>query len=302
MKNIIRKLPLLLVFATAGCGALFDYDDLRRADPKGQDFNAALTREYKAFALFERDDMWDLLDAHHFRNKAMASAAGRTPVPEHLDDRTLPFDHLPELTAARARLVKTLDSGGGRFVPEPAARAQVRFDCWVEQQEEDMQPDHIQECRDGFYAALVTVERALAAAGDKPGDGAMATKAMATVPAIASGQSGAFTLFFDFDSAELTPEHADALDAIVTAAKDGRAVRLMIGGHADRAGPEPYNMALSRRRAEAIEQGLVRRGLDRDHVTLIAYGEQRPRIATPNGMREPLNRRVEIVVGTGPSL
>ncbi|MGH6661495.1 MAG: OmpA family protein, partial [Rhodospirillales bacterium] len=64
----------------------------------------------------------------------------------------------------------------------------------------------------------------------------------------------------------------------------------------------PYNMALSRRRAEAIEQGLVRRGLDRDHVTLIAYGEQRPRIATPNGMREPLNRRVEIVVGTGPSL
>lgn len=302
MKNIIRKLPLLLVFATAGCGALFDYDDLRRADPKGQDFNAALTREYKAFALFERDDMWDLLDAHHFRNKAMASAAGRTPTPEHLDDRTLPFDHLPELTTARARLVKALDSGGGRFVPEPAARAQVRFDCWVEQQEEDFQADDIQKCRDGFYAALVTVERALAAAGDKPGDGAMVTEAMATVPAIASGQSGAFTLFFDFDSARLTPEHAATLDAVVEAAKAGRSVRLMVGGHADRAGPDPYNLALSRRRADAIGQALSGRGLERERITVVAFGERRPRVVTPDGAREALNRRVEIVVGAGPSL
>lgn len=302
MKNIIRKLPLLLVFATAGCGALFDYDDLRRAAPKGQDFNAALTREYKAFALFERDDMWDLLDAHHFRNKAMASAAGRTPAPEHLDDRTLPFDHLPELTAARARLVKTLDSGGGRFVPEPAARAQARFDCWVEQQEEDMQPDHIQECRDGFYAALVTVERALAAAGDGAGQGVVATKVAAPAPKFSTAESAAYTLFFDFDSARLTPEHAATLDAVVTATKAGQAVRLMVGGHADRAGPDPYNLALSRRRADAIGQALAGRGLERERITVVAFGERRPRVITPDGAREALNRRVEIVVGTGPSL
>jgi len=302
MKNILRRLPLLLVFTTAGCGAFSDYDDLKRADPKGRDFNAALTREYKAFALFERYDMWDLLDAHHFRNKAMASAAGRTPAPERLDDRTLPFDHLPELTAARARLMAALDGGAGRFVPEPAARAQAQFDCWVEQQEEDMQPDHIQSCRDAFYAALVTVERALAQAGAGPDDVAVATKAAAAAPAVATGEPAAYTLFFDFDSAGITAEHAATLDAVVEAAKAGRAVRLVVGGHADRAGPRPYNLVLSRRRAEAIEQALVGRGLDRGRMTVVAHGERRPRVATPDGAREALNRRVEIVVGAGPSL
>jgi OOP family OmpA-OmpF porin len=223
--------------------------------------------------------MWDLLDAHHFRNKAMASLAGRTPAPEILDDRTLPYGHLPELTAARVRLVGALEAGAGRFVPEPAARAQARFDCWVEQQEEDFQPDDIQRCRDGFYAALVTVERALAAA-----------------------EPAAYTLFFDFDSAGVTADHAATLDAIAEAAKAGRAARLMVSGHADRAGPEPYNLVLSRRRAEAIERALAGRGLDRARMTVVAHGEKRPRVATPDGAREALNRRVEIVVGAGPAM
>ncbi len=301
MNAMFRKLPVLLVFTAAGCGTFFDYDDLRRTDARGQDFNAALTREYKTFALFERDDMWDLLDARRFRDKAMASAAGRTPAPESLDDRTLPYETWPELTRARARLVAALERGGGRFMPEPAAQAQVRFDCWMEQQEEDFQPDDIAKCRDGFYAAMVTVERALAARDD-PAPAVKATKAAATAPAIPAVEPKAFTLFFDFDSATPVADHADVIDAVVAAAKAGRAVRLMVGGHADRAGPEPYNMALSHRRAEAIERALVAHGLDRRSMTVVAYGEKRPRVATPDGVREPLNRRVEIVVGASPSL
>lgn len=302
MKAIVRTFAVLAAFTTAGCGTFFDYDDLRRTDAKGRDFSAALAREYKVFALFERDDMWDLLDADRFRQKALRSAASETPAPESLDDWTLPHRTLAELTAARARLIKVLADGGGRFMPAPAARAQVKFDCWLEQQEEDMQPDHIRQCRDGFYAAMVTVERALAAAGDNAGDGAKVTKALAAAPAIIVREPSAFTLFFDFDSASLLPEHAEALDAIVAAAEDGETIRLVIGGHADRAGPEPYNMSLSRRRAASIEHALVGRGLARDRITVVAYGERRPRVATPNGAREPLNRRVEIIVGAGPSL
>lgn len=301
MNAIFRKLPVLLVFATAGCGTIFDYDELRRLDARGQDFNAALTRQYKALALFELEAMQDVLDANRFRDKALMSASATTPAPERLDAWTLPYRTLPELIAARARLVKALESGGSGFMPEPAARAQVQFDCWLEQQEEDFQPDDIQKCRAGFYAAMVTVERALAAAGNGSGPHPTANKA-ATAMMILAAEPSAFTVFFEFDSATLTPEHSDALDAIAAAANKGRAVRLVVGGHADRAGPEPYNMALSRRRAEAIERALVGRGLDRDRMTVVAFGEKRPRIATPNGVRETLNRRVEIVIGAGPSL
>ena len=163
-----------------------------------------------------------------------------------------------------------------------------------------MQPDHIQKCRDGFYAALLTVERALAQAGD--GAGAGTARMADAAPEFPAAEATAYTLLFDFDSAALTGEHAAALNAVARAAKAGRAVRLMVGGHADRAGPDPYNLALSRRRAEAIERALAGRGVARERMTVVAHGERRPRVVTPDGASEVLNRRVEILVGAGPSL
>ena len=68
-------------------------------------------------------------------------------------------------------------------------------------------------------------------------------------------------------------------------------------GHADRAGPDPYNRSLSLRRAEIVGQELIELGIDPGRITITAYGESRPRVTTPDGMREPRNRRVEILIG-----
>ncbi|MBX6747532.1 MAG: OmpA family protein, partial [Acetobacteraceae bacterium] len=69
-----------------------------------------------------------------------------------------------------------------------------------------------------------------------------------------------------------------------------------VAGHADRSGTPQYNMRLSRRRAETVAAELVRHGISRNEITIEAFGESRPLVPTADGVREPQNRRVEIVL------
>ena len=282
MKKTLRNSSVLLAIFLAGCaGSTLDYSDLRKLDVQGQGFNSALSREYKTFALYENDEMGDWNDASHFKKKAFLVALGRNTEPEVLEERTLPWDNRPELASARRRLVKALDSGGRAITPKKAARAQASFDCWVEQQEEDFQPDDIAKCRKAFYKAVWHVEEGLAVAAASP---------------------DAFTIFFKFDSADLVPDQAGTLNAIATASKLGKEVRLLVSGHSDRAGPKGYNLVLSQLRALSIENALLRHGVSQDLIAVTARGEEQPRIATPDGTREPRNRRVEIILGEASSL
>ncbi|HIJ43426.1 MAG: OmpA family protein [Rhodospirillales bacterium] len=138
------------------------------------------------------------------------------------------------------------------------------------------------------------------AGGEDTADPVVLMPAVATDGGVA--EPSAFTIFFNFDSTNLVIAQSDTLDAIVAAAKAGKQVRLVVSGHADRAGPEPYNVSLSRGRALTVKKALHLRGLNRDWITITAHGETRPRIATPDGTREPRNRRVEIILGEAPSL
>jgi outer membrane protein OmpA-like peptidoglycan-associated protein len=104
-----------------------------------------------------------------------------------------------------------------------------------------------------------------------------------------------YLVFFDWDKSDLAPE---ALRTIATAAEDakkGNAARIRATGHADRSGPEAYNMRLSMRRAVAVKNELVRLGIAEKEIALVAKGETEPLVPTPDGVREPQNRRVEIV-------
>ena len=282
MKKTLRNSSVLLAIFLAGCGgSSLDYSDLRKLDVKGQDFKAALSREYKSFALYENDEMNDWQDASHFKKKAFLVALGQPAEPEALDKWNVPQKHKSEMASARRRLMAALRAGGGVVAPEKAARAQASFDCWVEQQEENFQDEHIAQCRKGFYQAVLHVEEELAVASTAP---------------------DAFTVFFNFDSADLLPDQEQTLDAIAAATKIGKKVRLVLSGHADRAGPKGYNLILSQLRAVSIENALLRQGVPKDKIAITALGETRPRVSTPDGTREPRNRRVEIILGEAPAL
>ena len=72
--------------------------------------------------------------------------------------------------------------------------------------------------------------------------------------------------------------------------------RIEVAGHADTSGTPRYNQGLSQRRAQNVASELVRLGVPREAITVQAFGESRPLVATGDGVREPQNRRVEIVL------
>jgi len=105
-----------------------------------------------------------------------------------------------------------------------------------------------------------------------------------------------FMVFFDWDRSNLSQQ---ALTTIGQAAAQFKAkgnARIVATGHTDRSGPDDYNMALSLRRANAVKDALVRNGVPATAISVIGKGESQPLVQTADGVREPQNRRVEIVI------
>ncbi|TXL72720.1 OmpA family protein [Vineibacter terrae] len=105
-----------------------------------------------------------------------------------------------------------------------------------------------------------------------------------------------YIVFFDFDRATLTAQAMTTIKQAADAAKAGNKTRIGVTGHTDRSGGDAYNMALSLRRANAVKDALVREGIPASGITVVGRGESQPLVPTADGVREPQNRRVEIVL------
>jgi outer membrane protein OmpA-like peptidoglycan-associated protein len=115
-------------------------------------------------------------------------------------------------------------------------------------------------------------------------------------PPPAPGGTKNYMVFFDFDRSNITDTAAGTIRQAATDAKAGRSTRIGVTGHADRAGSDAYNMALSLRRANAVKDALVREGIPATAIAVVGRGESQPLVQTADGVREPQNRRVEIVL------
>jgi OOP family OmpA-OmpF porin len=100
-------------------------------------------------------------------------------------------------------------------------------------------------------------------------------------------------VLFDLNSSTLRPEAAAELDKIVQGLKSQPTVRVEIGGHTCNIGTEPYNLGLSRRRAEAVQSYLVSHGIDASRLTAEGYGEFSPIVSNDTESGRQQNRRVE---------
>jgi OOP family OmpA-OmpF porin len=157
--------------------------------------------------------------------------------------------------------------------PAVAARAQERFDCWVEQQEENHQAEDIAACRDDFLKAMEELE----------------PEPLPVAP-------NTYIVLFDFDRSNINNAGQAVLDQVLAEAAKTGGVRISATGHADRSGPEDYNMALSLRRADSVREALIAGGVSADAITVADRGESEPAVPTPDGVKEQANRRVEIVL------
>lgn len=105
-----------------------------------------------------------------------------------------------------------------------------------------------------------------------------------------------YLVFFDFDRANITADARAIIESAVRAVKEVSPVKLRATGHADRAGSRPYNQRLSLSRALAVKGTLIRLGIPADDIAVMAKGETDPLVATADGVREPANRRVQIIL------
>jgi len=103
-------------------------------------------------------------------------------------------------------------------------------------------------------------------------------------------------VFFDWDRADLTDRARQIIAEAAEASKKVQYTRIEVNGYTDRSGTPQYNLKLSMRRAKAVEAELVRDGVPQNVIEIHGYGEANPLVPTAPGVREPQNRRVEIIL------
>ncbi len=261
-----------LAAALAGCAS-----NIRRMEDVqaigGTAFTQALTEEYRSFVAHEKDER-DWTAADYFAIKGLAAAGGQVVLPEEAPEAG---DNTQALVEGRNRLMAALAVGGRESNPALAARAQRAFDCWQHEAAEDSYDNiieaHVASCREEFEAAIAPLPMAYDDSGMMP-----------------------HIVLFDFDRSDLNPAGMTVIGQVLADAPKRGSVNISATGHADRAGADDYNMALSLRRADAVRSALIAGGFSPSAITVAGRGESEPAVSTPDGIKEQANRRVEIVL------
>jgi len=105
-----------------------------------------------------------------------------------------------------------------------------------------------------------------------------------------------FILYFKGDSDDLTPESQALLPQCFRTVRDRRPADISIVGHTDTVADREYNYKLGLRRANKVADLLAAQGVDRASLEVASHGKDDLLVPTGDHVREPLNRRVEIIV------
>ena len=276
MKTVTRLLLGTAAIALAGCtqlpgsslGATFGAERYLKADHGGDGtFTGSLAKEYTELgrrAAF-RDVRWRNSTA--YIAKAQQAESGIEPAPWAPEQLGVNGD----ASALYQQVVAAINENKAAR-PEACARAQAMWDQYLEALRGDAA---------GAICLLPADAKALL-------DEALA--------ACGGAAPGAFIVYFGFDRTNLTDRARQTLDEVVAAVSSMGATALSVVGHADRSGSVAYNQGLSERRARRVAQYLADKEVPADSMTLAGRSENDPAVPTADGVREPLNRRVEITL------
>jgi outer membrane protein OmpA-like peptidoglycan-associated protein len=105
-----------------------------------------------------------------------------------------------------------------------------------------------------------------------------------------------YLVFFGLNQSKLTPEAREVVAKAAEQFKETGAVQVNVTGHTDTTGSAAYNLRLSKKRADAVADELVRLGVPATAITTVGEGQTNLLIPTGDGVNEPQNRRAEIVL------
>ena len=118
--------------------------------------------------------------------------------------------------------------------------------------------------------------------------------APAPAPAATPEPQRSFQVFFDFDKSDITDQASQTLQQAAQLAQQGHEVKIKVTGHTDTVGTAEYNQKLSERRADAVKVQLISDGLSDSEIDTLGVGKTDLLVPTPDGVREPQNRRATI--------
>jgi outer membrane protein OmpA-like peptidoglycan-associated protein len=264
-----------------GCTQVVDTNSISNMSPKGNAFQNALHQEYVRLALSEEKEN-DSDDAFYFIEKAKLAAMGKSPGPQPLEERMLPESNKGELAKARLQLVNKLWEGSADVKPAAAARSQAMFDCWMQEQEEDIQPNDITACKTEFkkaYALLSTTAQKL----EKPQK--KETPKKLPFP---------FHVYFETDSADLDSTAKMTIKLVVSDYLLHKPGSISISAHTDTVGSKNYNKGLSHHRAATVGKELIKLGIPLKSIASVVHGEEKLAVKTDDNIDEKYNRVVKI--------
>lgn len=271
--DLKRKLSLTGVFAgmaffVSGCVTGWNVDTMKETTPTGNAFTQALYAEYSKLVDGEvQQEDWKAAD--FFAIKGTSAANGVEVMPEEPGDWGVPAGDMDQLVDMRAMLVELLDVRGRNDRPEVAAKAQVSYDCMVEQyaDREHHQPYHMKMCREAFLASIAALKAPL---------------------------QQTYAVFFRSGSSALSKESRAVLKEVAAAAEQYPDWFLRVEGHTDTVASMEYNRKLSLRRSAAVREYLKRLGVEGKRVYTSGHSEKRLAVETKDNVHEKQNRRVVI--------
>lgn len=275
MKTVTYLLLGTAAVALAGCsqlpgsslGATFGAERYLEADHGGEGFTGALASEYTELArrAAYRDVRWRNSTAYIAKAKQAESGVAPAPwAPEQLGVSG-------EASSMYEHVVSVINANKAER-PQACAHAQAMWDQYLES---------LRATGNGAICLLPEDTKPLL-------DEALA----ACAPNMASD----YVVYFGFDRTNLTNKARAVIDNVVAAVQSMGTDSLSVVGHTDTVGSVAYNQGLSERRAQRVGDALADRGFPRSNMVLAGRSELEPAVQTGDGVREPLNRRVEITL------
>ncbi|MBC6440288.1 MAG: OmpA family protein [Rhodospirillales bacterium] len=309
MNVLIRTLvTAAAAVSLAACTTVSSIDRVTGMETGGDAFTRALHTGYVDNA-YKEAGFHDWGDAGFFRDKAEKAGMGEAVLPEDpgtwdIQDEAM----LAGLNSERARLIGVLDDGGRSEMAGLAGFAQTRYDCWVEEAEEGPeknapvaahQVEELGRCRAAYLAAMEELTAMAVVMTGETGEAAETAMPVETIETVETAMPvetvSEFVVYFRWDRSALSPLAQSFLDDVAAAEAASNPSSVSVSGYTDTSGPADYNMALSQSRANTVANYLVAAGVNPDTVNIGWFGQNDLAVETADGVREPNNRRVEIV-------
>ena len=310
IKKCHINLLFLIILLSNGC-AYHNIEKLKSTPSNNNQFSQALSDAYLEFALYEMNEMHDEIDAAYFAEKGYKARTGQEVLPELINSWDIDVSLFNEVNNKRKELISTLSTNRAKDFPILTARTQLGFDCWLEQLEEAWQKDHIKKCYDMMNTGLMTLSQSNINHNKDVVEKTIIKKTktkkvinekeeIKEIKEIKNIENIAdklkFEIYFAHNIYKLNNDIKYSIKKIYNNYIGDNNFTIEVIGHTDRSGSEQYNITLSKLRANSVKKYLKSLGIVEDSISTFYFGETKPKILTKDGIKEKINRRVEIFI------